>query len=103
MRKSRVSAPVRAKEEERRRRERGALCSAALKKPPCRKHGQGGKKRKKYTNKNALLGRIPRAETAGRWVKNQKNTRTKIQPPLTEERAGGKTKTNGNKNQTCRK
>jgi transposase len=51
----------------------------------------GGKKRKKYTNKNALLlGRIPRAETAGSWVKNKKNTRTKVQPPLTEERAGGK-------------
>jgi hypothetical protein len=58
----------------------------------------GGKKRKKYTNKNALLGRIPRGETAGSWVKNQKNTRTKVQPPLTEERAGGK-----NKNQTCTK
>jgi hypothetical protein len=92
--KSRVSAPARAKEEERRRRERERerLCSAALKKPPCRKHGQGGKNAKKCTNKNALLGRIPGAETAGSWVKNKKNTRTKNQPPLTEERAGGKTK-----------
>ncbi len=71
-------------------RERG---SALLlwRNPRAENTGRKGKtKRKKYTNKNALLGRIPRAETAGSWVKNQKNTRTKIQPPLTEERAGGK-------------
>jgi hypothetical protein len=52
----------------------------------------GGKKRKKYTNKNALLGRIPRAETAGRWVKKPKEHSNKNSTSTDRETGRGKNK-----------